>query len=151
MNEIVKKLTDFLTGKSFTHNNKEYLFVSCKLVNSNLMIFTHKETLQVAIDAFDVFYNCVLENARFTDQISVKQAFKPLSLPMRNDKLLIPETPVVFEKINSSFDSLIDAINNANEESIKMLEIKAKMLTSVAQAAVNMENTKISLMQLLNK
>lgn len=146
--DVIEKLTELLTDKKFSHNGKEYCFVSCKKVSSNIMILTNKETIQISSDRFADFYNKVEANC--STSFEEKKSFVPAELPTKNNVVVLPEMPGVFGKINQSFDSLIDAIDNASDADLKVLETKAKMLTSMANTAVNMENSRINLIKLFN-
>jgi hypothetical protein len=149
--DVIEKLTELLTGKTFLHNNKEYCFLSCKKVVSNIMILTNKETIQVPESRFDDFYLKVRSNCFETTNLPQKASFVPVELPMKQQTVFMPEMPKTYQKLNESFDRLIEAINNATEENIKIIESKAKMLTSVAQTAVNMENSRINVIKMFNK
>lgn len=143
-----EKLTELLTGKTFEHNGKKYSFVSCKIVVSNLMILTNQETLQVPVDRFDDFYKKVKANCvPITTAIN---EFKTAPARIIHKAVVIPETPKTFEKLNASFEALIDALNDATDENIGLLETKARMITSIGQTAVSMENTRINLIKILN-
>lgn len=148
--DVLEKLTQLLTDKYFTHNGKEYCFVSCKKVVSNIMILTTKETLQIPVDRFNDFYEKVKKNCVDARNLPVKKEFSPSELPVKENVFFIPEMPKTYQKLHSSFDSLIDAIDEATDENLKFLETKAKMLTSVAQTAVNMENSRINLIKLFH-
>lgn len=146
-----ERLTQLLTDKFFEHEAIQYAFMSCKEVGSNLMILTNKKTLQIPVDRFENFYQKVSANC--VDSQIGKPEFVPTELPLKSEVskvVVVPEMPGVFGKINQSFDSLIDAIDNASDEDLKKLEVKAKMLTSVAQTAVNMENSRINLIKIFN-
>lgn len=146
--DVLEKLTELLTNKVFFHQGKQYNFLSCKKVNSNIMVLTNRETIQVPMEGFADFY----EKARFSrfdpKNIPSAKEFVPAELPKKENVVFIPEIPRTFQKLNNSFDSLIDAIDDATEENLKFLEAKSKMLTSLAQTAVNMENSRISLVKL---
>lgn len=157
-----EKLTQLLTDKFFKHEGGDYAFMSCKTVGSNLMILTNKKTLQIPVDRFVNFYEKVEANCYAASDV-IKKEFVPTDLPVkkpdsetlpaefkpRDSVMVIPESPRVFEKINNSFESMIDAIDNASEDDLKTLEVKAKMLTSVAQTAINMENSRNSLIKII--
>lgn len=146
-----ERLTQLLTDKFFEHEAVQYAFMSCKEVGSNLMILTNKKTLQIPVDRFENFYQKVCANC--VDSRIGKPAFVPTELPLKAEVskiVVVPEMPGVFGKINQSFDALISAIDTATDDELKTLETKAKMLTSVAQTAVNMENSRISLIKLFN-
>ena len=145
---IVEKLTDLLTGKTFEHNGKKYSFVSCKIVLYNVMIITNQETLQVPVDRFDDFYKKVKENCAPIS--AVVNEVKASPSRMIHKAVVIPETPKTFEKLNASFEALISALDTATEENIGFLEAKAKMIVSIGQTAVNMENSRINLIKILN-
>lgn len=146
-----EKITELLTGKKFNHGGEEFEFRSCKTVYSNLMVITNKKTLQIPLDQFVNFYQKVEKNCESLTAVAVgqKKEFIPEALPLK--AVIVPEIPKVFEKINNSFDALIDKIESATEEDLKFLETKAKMLASVAQTAVNMENSRINLIKMFNK
>jgi len=72
--DVIEKLTALLTGKTFSHNGKEYCFQSCKKVVSNIMIFTNKETLQIPVDRFDDFYQKVKDNCIDASNLPQKQS-----------------------------------------------------------------------------
>ncbi|WP_281225390.1 hypothetical protein [Flavobacterium aquiphilum] len=146
--DVTEKLTALLTDKKFSHNGKELCFLSCKKVNSNIMVLTNKETIPIPVDRFVDFYNKVEKNCSPVNES--KSSFVPAEIPIKNKAIIVPEMPGVFGKINQSFDSLIDAIENASDADMKVLEVKAKMLTSMAQTAVNMENSRINLIKLFN-
>lgn len=144
----IEKLTELLTNKTFEHNGKKYYFLSCKIVASNLMILTNQETLQIAVDRFADFYKKVASNcAPITTAVTES---KTAPARMIHKAVVIPETPKTFEKLNASFEALIDALTDATEENIGFLEAKAKMITSIGQTAVNMENSRINLIKILN-
>lgn len=147
--DAIEKLTGLLANKSFSHNGKEYFFVSCKKVSSNIMILTNKETIQVALDRFVDFYEKVAKNCSDGLNLPAKQSFVPSELPLKKP-IFTPEMSNTFSKLNDSFESLIDSINGATEDNLKFIEAKAKMLTSVAQTAVNMENSRINLIKVFN-
>lgn len=154
-----EKLTELLTNKFFQHEGGDYAFVSCKTIGSNLMILTNKKTLQIPVDRFVDFYQKVERNC-YNPADAINKDLVPTSLPVKKDGLaefkprdpvmVIPESPKVFDKLNNSFESLIDSIENATEADLKTLEIKAKMLTSVAQTAINMENSRNSLIRMIS-
>lgn len=144
--DVIEKLTELLTNKSFSHNGKEYFFISCKKVTSNIMILTNKETIQVPVDGFVNFYEKVSKNCSDGSNLPAKQSFVPTDLPVKN-QFFTPEMSNTFLKLNNSFESLIDSIDGATEGNLKFIEAKAKMLTSVAQTAVNMENSRINLIK----
>jgi hypothetical protein len=158
-----EKLTQLLTDKFFKHEGDDYAFMSCKTVGSNLMILTNKKTIQIPVDRFVSFYEKVESNCYAAGDV-IKKEFVPTNLPVkkpdgetlptefkpRDSVIVIPESPKVFDKLNNSFESLIDAIDNASEADLKNLEIKAKMLTSVAQTAINMENSRNSLIRIIS-
>lgn len=148
--DVLEKLTQLLSGKSFRHNGKEFFFVSCKKVVSNIMILTNKETIQVPVDRFNDFYEKVKNNCFDATFLPAKKQFSPTGSSVNENMFLIPEMPKTYQKLNNSFDSLIDAIDSATDENLKFLEAKAKMLTSVAQTAVNMENSRINLIKLFH-
>lgn len=148
--DVLEKLTQLLSDKYFHHNGKEYCFVSCKKVVSNIMILTNKETIQVPVDRFNDFYEKVKNNCFDAKYLTAKKEFLPSELPELGNVFYVPETPKTYQKLNNSFDSLIDAIDSATDENLKFLEAKAKMLTSVAQTAVNMENSRINLIKLFH-
>lgn len=148
--DVLEKLTQLLTNKSFIHNNKVYFFVSCKKVISNIMILTNKETLQIPMDRFNDFYEKVKKNCVDARNLPAKKEFSPSELPVKENVFLLPEMPKTYQKLHASFDSLIDAIDEATDENLKFLETKAKMLTSVGQTAVNMENSRINLIKLFH-
>ena len=144
-----EKLTELLTAKKFSHGGEEFEFRCCKVVYSNLMILTNKKTLQIPLDQFVNFYQKVEGNCMPVGVIAEKKEIVSKDLPLK--AVVVPEVPRVFEKINSSFEVLIDLIDNATEADLKTLETKANMLTSVAQTAVNMENSRINLIKMLNR
>ena len=148
--DVLEKLTQLLTDKMFSHNGKDYAFVSCKKVVSNIMILTNKETIQVPIDRFNDFYEKVKMNCVDARNLPSKKEFLPSEIPVKENLFVIPEMPKTYQKLHQSFDSLIDAIDNATDDNLKFLETKAKMLTSVAQTAVNMENSRINLIKLFH-
>lgn len=142
-----EKLTELLTAKKFSHCGDEFHFMSCKQVASNLMILTNKKTLQIPVDQFVNFYKKVEGNCSEISELVSKKDFVPKELPLK--AMVIPESPKVFDKLNNSFENLIDAIETASEADLKTLEVKAKMLTSVAQTAINMENSRNSLIKII--
>lgn len=158
-----EKLTELLTNKFFKHEGDDYAFMSCKTVGSNLMILTNKKTLQIPVDRFVSFYEKVESNCYAAGDV-IKKEFVPANLAVkkpdsevlrpefkpRDPVMVIPESPKVFDKLNNSFESLIDAIESANEADLKTLEVKAKMLTSVAQTAINMVNSRNSLIKIIS-
>ena len=146
--KLTQKLTDLLTDKTFEHDGKKYSFVSCKPVASNIMILTNQKTLQIPIDHFDNFYKKVASNCKDIYTANNEVAVAPSRVIYK--AAVMPEVPKTYEKLNLSFEALIDEINNANDENIARIESKAKMLTSVAQIAVNMENSRINLIKILN-
>lgn len=149
----IEKLTALLTGKTFSHNGKEYCFQSCKKVVSNIMILTNKETIQVPMNRYTDFYEKVSQNCSSASMQLTKQSFVPSELPVKQTGVFIPEAMKIsktYEKLNNSFDSLIDAIDNVTEENIKFIESRAKMLTSIAQTAVNMENSRANLIKIFH-
>lgn len=148
--DVLEKLTQLLTDKMFSHNGKDYAFVSCKKVVSNIMILTNKETIQVPVDRFNDFYEKVKKNCVDARNLPSKKEFLPSEIPVKENLFVIPEMPKTYQKLHQSFDSLIDAIDNATDDNLKFLETKAKMLTSVAQTAVNMENSRINLIKLFH-
>ena len=148
--DVLEKLTQLLTDKMFSHNGKDYAFVSCKKVVSNIMILTNKETIQVPMDRFNDFYENVKKNCVDARNLPSKKQFSPSEIPVKENLFVIPEMPKTYQKLHQSFDSLIDAIDNATDDNLKFLETKAKMLTSVAQTAVNMENSRINLIKLFH-
>lgn len=147
--DVIEKLTELLTGKTFSHNGKNYCFLSCKKVVSNIMILTNKETIQVPLDRFDDFYGKVRKNCFDASNLPKKKEFIPAELPMKK-QIFTPEISNTFLKLNESFEGLIDLINGAKEDDLKFIEAKTKMLTSVAQTAVNMENSRIGLIKAFN-
>lgn len=148
--DVLEKLTQLLTDKMFNHNGKDYAFVSCKKVVSNIMIMTNKETIQVPVDRFNDFYEKVKKNCVDARNLPSKKEFLPSEIPVKENVFVVPEMPKTYQKLHQSFDSLIDAIDNATDDNLKFLETKAKMLTSVAQTAVNMENSRINLIKLFH-
>lgn len=146
--DVIKKLTELLTGKTFSHNGKEYCFQNCKKVVSNIMILTNKETIQIPMDRFVDFYEKVEKNCFDTSNLTQKQSFVPAELPVKQPDVFIPEMSTTYQKLNASFDSLIDQIDKATNEDISFLETKAKMLTSVAQTAIGMENSRVNLIKI---
>lgn len=146
--DVIEKLTALLTGKTFSHNGKEYCFQSCKKVVSNIMILTNKETIQIPMDRYDDFYEKVSKNCFDAFNLPQKQSFVPSELPVKQNAICIPEMSTVYQKLNNSFDSLIGQIDNATTEDISFLESKAKMLTSVAQTAIGMENSRANLIKI---
>lgn len=143
----IEKLTELLTNKSFSHNSKDYCFQSCKKVNENIMILTNKETLQIPASSFDNFYQNVRGNCVLVSEVFQKPSFIP---EKQNIVKFIPEMPKIYQKLNDSFDKLIDAIDSAGEGDLKHLEVKAKMLTSMAQTAIGMENSRIALVKIIH-
>jgi hypothetical protein len=146
--DVIEKLTELLTGKTFSHNGKEYCFLSCKKVVSNIMILTNKETLQIPVDSFINFYEKVEKNCFDASNLPQKQNFVPTQLPVKNLSVFMPEMSSTYQKLNKSFDNLIDQIDSATDENIAFLESKAKMLTSVAQTAIGMENSRVNLIKI---
>jgi hypothetical protein len=146
--DVIEKLTELLTGKTFSHNGKEYCFQSCKKVVSNIMILTNKETLQVPESGFVNFYEKVEKNCYDTSNLPAKQSFVPAELPLKQQKVILSEMSTTYQKLNTSFDSLIDQIDSATKDDISFLETKAKMLTTVAQTAIGMENSRINLIKI---
>jgi hypothetical protein len=146
--DVIEKLTQLLTNKNFSHNGKEYCFLSCKKVVGNIMILTNKETIQVSVDRFNDFYEKVKNNCFDASNLPQKKEFVPSELPMQKSVVFVPEMPKTYQKLNDSFDRLIDEIDNASEKQLKFLESKAKMLTSMAQTTVNMENSRINLIKI---
>ena len=149
--DVIEKLTQLLESKMFDHNGKEYVFVNCKKVANNIMILTNKETIQIDASRFVDFYEKVKGNCRFFEP---KKPFVPVQSVAENPAhkaVVMPVVPKIFEKLNESFESLIDSIDNATDANIGFLEAKAKMLTSVAQTAVNIENSKVGLMKAISK
>ncbi|MGQ7945033.1 hypothetical protein [Flavobacterium sp. WC2509] len=146
--DVIEKLTVLLTGKTFSHNGKEYCFQSCKKVVSNIMILTNKETLQVPESSFINFYEKVEKNCFDASNLPEKQSFVPAELPLKQQKVILPEMSTTYQKLNASFDSLIDQIDKATNDDISFLETKAKMLTSVAQTAIGMENSRVNLIKI---
>lgn len=146
--DIIEKLSELLTGKTFSHNGKDYCFQSCKKVVSNIMILTNKETIQIPMDRFSDFYEKVEKNCFDVNSISNKQSFVPSELPVKQPTVFIPEMSTTYQKLNASFDSLISQIDNATVEDISFLETKAKMLTTVAQTAIGMENSRVNLIKI---
>jgi len=158
-----EKLTELLTNKFFKHEGDDYAFMSCKTVGSNLMIITNRKTLQIPVDRFVSFYEKVESNCYAAGDV-IKKEFVPTNIPVKNPDsealpaefkprdsvIVIPESPKVFDKLNNSFESLIDAIENASEADLKTLEVKAKMLTSIGQTAINMENSRNGLIKMLS-
>lgn len=148
--DVLEKLTQLLSDKYFHHNGKEYCFVSCKKVVSNIMILTNKETIQVPMDRFNDFYEKVKSNCFDARNLPAKKQFYPSEILVKENTVFMPEMPKTYQKLNDSFDSLIDAIDAAKDDDLKFLEAKAKMLTSVGQTAINMENSRVTLIKLLN-
>ncbi|BFM41681.1 hypothetical protein CFS9_03220 [Flavobacterium sp. CFS9] len=146
--DVIEKLTVLLTGKTFSHNGKKYCFQSCKKVVSNIMILTNKETIQVPMDRFVDFYEKVEKNCFDTNSIPEKQTFMPTELLVKQPTVFVPEMSSTYQKLNVSFDVLIGQIDNATNEDISFLETKAKMLTSVAQTAIGMENSRVNLIKI---
>ena len=146
--DVIEKLTALLTGKAFSHNGKEYCFQSCRKVVSNIMILTNKETVQVPMDRFVDFYEKVEKNCFYVNNLSDKPSFIPSELPVKQPAVFIPEMSSTYQKLNASFDSLISQIDNATTEDISFLETKAKMLTTVAQTAIGMENSRVNLIKI---
>ena len=148
--DVIEKLTKLLTGKTFSHGGKEYCFQSCKKVVSNIMIITNKETLQIPVDRYDDFYEKVSSNCFAASNLPAKQSFVPAELPVKQPNVFIPEMSTTYQKLNASFDSLIDQIDKATNDDISFLETKAKMLTSVAQTAIGMENSRVNLIKIFH-
>lgn len=146
-----EKLTQLLTNKWFQHDGCDYSFVSCRTVGSNIMILTNKKTLQIPIDRFADFLKKVEQNCYDKSSVQVQKSFIPSELPAKGNVVIVPEKPVVFDKLNNSFESLIELIDGAKDEDLKFLESKVKMLTSVAQTAINMENSRNNLIKMFNK
>jgi hypothetical protein len=146
--KLTQKLTDLLTGKTFEHDGKKYSFVSCKAVASNIMIITNQKTLQIPIDHFDNFYKKVASNCKDFYIGNNEVAVAPKHIVYKT--AVMPEVPKTYEKLNLSFEALIDEINSATDNNVAFIEAKAKMLTSVAQTAINMENSRINLIKILN-
>ena len=159
-----EKLTQLLTNKFFQHEGGDYAFMSCKTVGSNLMVLTNKKTIQIPVDRFVDFYQKVEANCYNPADIinkdlvptnvpektaEVKKAFVP-EIPMKNQVMIVPESPKVFSKLNQRFENLIDAIDSASEEDLNKLEAKAKMLASIGQTAINMENSRNGLIKMLS-
>lgn len=146
--DALEKLTELLTNKAFYHNGKEYYFLSCKKVMSNIMILTNKETIQIPVDRFADFYDKVKDNCIIAEKTEASKGFVPSDLPVKKDVFFIPEMPNTYQKLNNSFDNLIDAIDSATGEDLKLLECKAKILTSLAQQTVNMTNSSVGIAKL---
>lgn len=146
--DVIEKLTALLTGKTFSHNGKEYCFQSCKKVVSNIMILTNKETIQVPMDRFVDFFEKVENNCFDASNLPQKHPYVPGEIVIKQQKVIIPEMSTTYQKLNASFDSLIDQIDKATNEDISFLETKAKMLTSVAQTAIGMENSRVNLIKI---
>ncbi|MCG9792505.1 hypothetical protein [Flavobacterium algicola] len=158
-----EKLTELLTGKSFTHQGEQFNFVNCKRVVSNIMIFTNKKLLQIPVDRFVDFFQKVESNCEDVVSTLVEkkeyiptapytaEVASPQSYSSHRPVKVMAEMPKVFEKLNESFEDLINKINTASEGDLKSLEIRAKMLTSVAQTSINMENSRINLIKMLNR
>ena len=144
----IEKLTALLAGKTFSHNGKEYCFQSCKKVVSNIMILTNKETIQIPMDRFVDFYAKVESNCFDLNNVPEKQSFVPSELPVKQPAVFVPEMSSTYQKLNASFDSLISEIDNATNDNISFLETKAKMLTTVAQTAIGMENSRVNLIKI---
>lgn len=145
----VNNLKELLDGNFFKYKGKQYAFQSCKLVSYRMMILTDSETLQIDEVALDSFIEEISPTVtEFGTQI---KSFASEKLPMRNLNIMIPETPSIFKKINESFDTLLSEIEGADDEKLKTLEIKSKMLTSVAQSAINMENSRVKLIEVINR
>lgn len=144
----IEKLTALLAGKTFSHNGKEYCFQSGKKVVSNIMILTNKETIQIPMDRFADFYEKVEKNCFDVNSLAQKQSFIPSELPVKQPAIFVPEMSNTYQKLNASFDSLISQIDNATTEDISFLETKAKMLTTVAQTAIGMENSRVNLIKI---
>ncbi|SHG28315.1 hypothetical protein [Flavobacterium johnsoniae] len=146
-----EKLVKLLENKWFQYNGSDYAFISCKNVGSNLMIITNKKTLQIPLDRFVDFYNMVEQNCYDKTSEVLKNNLVPAELPLKNNMIIVPEKPMVFDKLNDSFEKLIDVIDGATDDDLKFLESKVKMLTSVAQTAINMENSRNNLIKIFNK
>lgn len=147
--DVIEKLTALLTGKTFSHNGEEYNFISCKKVISNIMILTNKKTIQLPVDRYDDFYEKVSKNCFDASNLPQKKSFVPSEFHAKKP-IFTPEMSNTFLKLNASFEKLIEAIDGATEENVKFIEAKTKMLTSVAQTAVNMENSHIGLIKAFN-
>lgn len=146
---VTELLTELLTNKSFEHNGKDYCFISCKKVVDNIMIITNKDTIQIPAGRIDDFIAKVKKNSISILPKIENQGIKT-ELPMKKSVHFIPENSKIFMKLNDSFEDLIAGIDSATEDNIRLIETKAKMLTQVAQTAVNMENSRISLIKLFN-
>lgn len=146
--DVIEKLTALLTGKTFSHNGKEYCFQRCKKVVSNIMILTNKETLQVPESDFINFYEKVEKNCYDASNLVHKHPCVPGEIVLKQQRVIIPEMSTTYQKLNASFDSLIDQIDKATDADISFLETKAKMLTQVAQTAIGMENSRVNLIKI---
>ena len=145
----VKRITDLLEGKFFKWHGEQYFFKACKSINYNIMILTNSKTLQIHESDVENFIKTV--EPTITSESKELKSFVPQSLPVQELGIMIPETPSIFKRLNQSFDSLLNEIEGASDEKLKVLELKSKMLTSMAQSAVSMENSRNKLIELINK
>lgn len=145
----VDQISALLESKFFKYKGKQYAFHSCKVVSYRIMILTDNGTLQIDENDLEMFIKEITPT--ISDVKKELKSFIPEALPMQKLGLMVPEQSSIFKKLNESFDSLLSEIEGASDEKLKSLEIKSKMLTSVSQSVINMENSRTKLIELINK
>ena len=133
-----QELNSSLEGKCFRYKGKDHKYKSCKSLNSYFMITTDRETFQISRSEAEDF----LDNLEIISEENRR-------LPAKQDQLLAFEGPKTFERLNMGFESLLDALDSPDAD-LDALEKKSRILTSIGQTAISMENTKIGLIKAIN-
>lgn len=138
-----------LEGKLFSYKGKNYVFENAKkLSNGCVMVITSTEVIRLLKEQSDEFLKeiVLLNPVVKTEWVPNKDEIEVV----KRDSELSIQSPSIYEKINSSFDTLLNDIMGCNDVQLEVIERKAKVLTSIAQTSVNIENSKQNLIRLFN-
>jgi hypothetical protein len=84
--------------------------------------------------------------------ISNKAKAKRLPVAKPVSGIVVPGGTTIFETLNEKFDNLLTEYENiTSEKDLDLVLNKSKILTSVAQSAVNMQNSNLRAYELINR
>lgn len=167
--EATQKISQRLEGKTFLHKKEKFIFLRCKQVSSNIMVYTNLKMIQVPDLNVDSFLNNIVivedataentetadvsdnETTEITSHLTVVgdiEVTEPKNVSVSVlESFSMPET---FSKLNKGFDLILDRLENAKDEDLADIETRAKILTSVGKTAIDLMNSKIRIREMMD-
>lgn len=143
----ITEITELLEGKFFKYREKDYFFKSCKKVNFKIMILTDSEVIQIVESDVETFFEAVAGSVSNKGTVGNSKGVQ-IATP---NGLIMPESANMFKALNESFAAILSSLDGDGTEDLERIGEKAKILTSIAQSAINMQNSNIEIYKAINK